>query len=121
MRFLPAITWLILSLVLLCAPGSVIPKYPWLEQIYADKWVHIILFFVLCFLFSYPFRFSNNNSTFRRNWFLLILLCGMAYGTSMEFVQKYWIPNRSFEIWDIVADSIGCLLAYFYAVKKFMR
>ena len=36
----------------------------------------------------------------------------------MEFVQKYWIPNRSFELGDIVADSAGCLLALGITLKN---
>ncbi|MDB5210059.1 MAG: VanZ family protein, partial [Sediminibacterium sp.] len=42
------------------------------------------------------------------------------YGTIMEFVQKYWIPNRSFEIADILADSTGSLLAYLASRWKFL-
>jgi VanZ family protein len=118
-RFLPAIAWFLFSLVLLCLPGSTIPKYPWLALIHADKWVHIALFFILCFLFARPLQ-SVYSSDQRKKWFLLILLSVIAYGTIMEFVQKYWIPNRSFEIWDIAADSTGCLLAYLYSVKKWL-
>lgn len=36
---------------------------------------------------------------------------GIGYGIAMEFVQKYWVINRSFEKMDILADSVGCLLA----------
>ncbi len=120
-RFIPAIGWFILSLILLCLPGSTIPKYPWLATIYADKWVHITLFFILCFLFVRPFRKSGYKDLQRKKWFLGIVLGGIAYGTIMEFVQKYWIPNRSFEILDIAADSVGCLLAYLYSLKRFLQ
>jgi len=49
------------------------------------------------------------------------MLGGIVYGTIMEFVQKYWIPNRSFEILDIAADSVGCLLAYLYSRRRFLQ
>ncbi len=120
-RFLPAIGWFMVSLVLLCLPGSSLPRYPWLALVYADKWVHITLFFIVCFLFNRPFRHSGYGTDSRKEWFLLITVSGIFYGTFMEFVQKYWIPNRSFEILDIAADSLGCLLAYFYSLKKFLR
>ena len=118
-RFLPAIGWFIVSLVLLSLPGSTIPKYPLLALLHADKWVHISLFFILCYLFARPFAKSSLTQTDRKKWFLLIMLSSIAYGIIMEFVQKYWIPNRSFEILDIVADSLGCILAYFYSLRKF--
>jgi hypothetical protein len=117
--FIPAILWFICSLILLCLPGSSIPKYPWLAMIHADKWIHISLFFILCCLFSYPFRKSDTSLVKRKNWFFLILVGGILYGTIMEFVQERWIPNRSFELLDIAADSVGCLLAFLYVNKKF--
>jgi VanZ family protein len=120
-HFLPAIAWFILSVVLLCLPGSTIPKYPWLAVIHADKWVHIILFFTLCILFSRVVYLNPGNPAQKKKWYLLILFLGIAYGTVMEFVQKNWIPNRSFEIADIAADSTGCLLAYIYVLGKFLK
>ena len=118
-RFLPAFGWFILSLVLLCLPGSTIPRFPWLALIHADKWVHIILFFILCFLFSRPFSKTLLSKASRTKWFLGIMLSGIAYGTIMEFIQETWVANRSFELLDIAADSVGCLLAYWYSVRNF--
>ena len=37
----------------------------------------------------------------------------------MELVQKYFIPFRSFDLLDILADGIGCVAGYFYAIKRF--
>ena len=113
-QFIPGIFWFIISLVLLCLPGSNIPKYPFLAVIHADKWIHICMFFLLCFLFSYPFTKSGYPLAKMQNCFLLIALAGIAYGTIMEFVQKYWIPGRSFELLDIAADSAGSLLTLGY-------
>lgn len=117
-RFIPAIGWFIISLIALCLPGSQIPKYNWLAVIRADKLVHIFLFFTLCFLFSRALPKSPDPGGQRKKWFLLVMLGGMVYGTLMEFVQKYWVANRSFEGWDIVADSLGCFLAYIYSRWK---
>ena len=119
-RFIPAIAWFLVSLLLLTLPGSAVPKYPWLSLIYADKWVHITMFFILGYFFSQPFVKTQLSQTQRKKGFLLILFSGILYGISMEFVQKYWIPFRSFEIGDIIADSFGCYLAYQYAIRKFL-
>jgi VanZ family protein len=91
----------------LCLPGSTFRSYPWLATIHADKWVHIILFGILCLLFCQAFRKTNYTDGKRKKWFLLIMLAGIVYGTIMEFVQNRWVPNRSFETGDIVADSRG--------------
>jgi VanZ family protein len=116
--FLPATVFFIVTVVLLTLPGSSFPKSHLFDIPYFDKWVHIGLFGLLCLLFSFPIRdFSISNSK-KRNWFLLITAIGIGYGISMEFVQKYWIPNRSFELMDIVADSVGCLLALIFSLLR---
>jgi VanZ family protein len=116
--FLPATVYFIVTVVLLTLPGNSFPKSHLFDIPYFDKWVHIGLFGLLCFLFSFPIRdFSISNSQ-KRNYFLLITLIGIGYGISMEFVQKYWIPNRSFELMDIVADCVGCLLALVFSLLR---
>lgn len=117
-RFLPAIGWFIISLIGLCLPGSQIPKFGWLAVIRADKLAHIFLFFTLCFLFNRALYTGAHSTEQRKQRFFLVMLGGIAYGTIMEFVQKYWVANRSFEGWDIVADSAGCLVAYIYSWRK---
>jgi hypothetical protein len=120
-RFIPAIAWFIFILILLCLPGSSVPSAPWLSVIHADKLIHITLFGVLCGLSGQPFHKSNRSAAQRKKWFLLIMLGGITYGTMMEFVQKYWLSGRSFEILDIAADSVGCLSAYFYSLKNWAK
>jgi len=39
----------------------------------------------------------------------------------MEFVQKYFIPNRSFDLGDIAADSIGCFIGFIYSSRKYIK
>jgi hypothetical protein len=36
----------------------------------------------------------------------------------MEFVQKYWVPNRSFDVTDIIADGVGCFGAYLFIKRR---
>jgi len=119
LRFIPAVAWFFISLYLLCLPGSKIPKYPFLALIHADKWVHIGMFGILCFLFNRAFNKIILTRSTLKKYLLAVTLAGIAYGTIMEFVQKYWIPDRSFELLDILADSIGCLLALLYCRRKF--
>jgi hypothetical protein len=39
----------------------------------------------------------------------------------MEFVQKYFIYNRSFDEGDIVADALGGALGVYFSIKKFIK
>jgi VanZ family protein len=47
------------------------------------------------------------------------MITGIVYGIAMEIVQKYFIPFRSFDLGDIIADGIGCVAGYFFAIKRF--
>jgi VanZ family protein len=35
----------------------------------------------------------------------------------MEFVQENWIPNRSFDLLDILADTIGSIVGVFIIIQ----
>lgn len=75
------------------------------------------MFFTVCLLFCYPFK------QFRKRYsiILLIAIASLCYGIVMEFVQKYFIPNRSLEIADMVADGTGSLLAYWFVYRRFKK
>lgn len=118
--FLPAILFFILTVILLCLPGSTLPKSRWLADIHADKIAHIGMFGLLCVLWSMPLRSGVVSIKQKKQWFGRILCAGIAYGVAMEFVQKYFIPNRSFEIMDIIADSTGCLTGYLVSRWKLL-
>lgn len=49
---------------------------------------------------------------------LIVVLGTIAYGVAMEFVQRDFVANRSFDIMDILADALGALLG-FLVIKRF--
>ena len=51
--------------------------------------------------------------------FSTIAVLALVYGIIMEFVQRYLIPNRSFDTGDIIADAVGCFAGWLLAVKWF--
>ena len=107
-----AVLWTILILVLLCLPGSVIPKEPTFKIPQLDKIVHIILFGGFVWLWCLYYRSRQPEVSQQVKWFFYIFLLGSAYGIAMEFVQKYFIPLRDFDEGDIIADLIGAGLSY---------
>lgn len=110
-----AISWLLIMSVLFVLPGSALPKEHWLDTIHFDKIVHIGLFAVLIFLWKSSF---NRNSA-NYNW--MLLLSALLYGLLVEFVQLNWVPNRSFDLYDVVADMSGSvvgLLVWLGVYKK---
>ena len=105
LRILPALTWVIIVTVLLCLPGSALPKENWFDKIWLDKWIHIILFLIMVFLWC---QYVSKSGGKKVRYFRQIAIYFFVYGIAMELVQKYFIPNRSFDLKDILADGLGC-------------
>ena len=105
--FLPAIGWFILSFVLLVLPGNDLPHNDLFNIPYFDKYVHFAMFFLLTTLFCYPVFYSSTDEPARYRWFVAVALFVVVYGTAMEFVQKYLVYGRSFDLVDIVFDTLG--------------
>ena len=101
---IPAICWLIISTILLTLPGSAIPKEDWLDKIWIDKWVHIGMFFMLVFLWLQTIPKKQHHTSIKTT-VILITIAAFLYGIGIEFIQKYFIPDRSFDILDIAADA----------------
>jgi VanZ family protein len=119
-KFIPAIGWFFLLLFLICLPGNQFPKTgDWLEKIYFDKWVHIGLFSILAFLLMRPFVNSTLSKQTILQTIFKVALAVSVWGLTTEFIQKYFIPHRNFDLWDWAADSAGALLA-FIVCKKIM-
>lgn len=120
-KFLPGIAWFFIVLYIMCLPGKDIPKVAWLESINFDKVVHIGAFALLTFLFCYPFYRSSFSKTERLNYFIKIAIAASLWGLTIEFIQKYFIPGRDYDLLDWAADSIGALIAYLVCIKYFLN
>jgi VanZ family protein len=121
-NFIPGIAWFFVVMVLMCLPGSDIPKVSWLDKIYFfDKWVHVGVFALLVLLFCWPLYNSSLNKKQRLQYFIKITIAASIWGLTIEFIQKFFIPGRSFELLDWAADSLGALIAFWFCRKKFIK
>lgn len=110
-----AITWFIIMCVLFFLPGSDLPQANWMDVIYIDKWVHVGLFAILIFLWRSSFDLDFNHY----NW--MLLFCAIFYGLAVEFIQKYWVPNRSFDLFDLLADTAGSILGLIVWLRVYKK
>jgi len=116
-----AVSWFIISAILLTLPGSAIPKEDWLGKIWIDKWVHIGMFSIMVFLWCKTvLKMDTENKKLKIIFFFIAEIC-LGYGIGMEFVQKYFIPNRSFDVGDIIADAIGCSIGLAYSMRRYIK
>ena len=121
-KFIPGIAWFFVVLFLICLPGYNIPRVEtWLNVIYFDKWVHIGLFSSLTFLFIYPLRKLDLTLAVKKNTAIKIALAASIWALTTEFIQKYFIPDRSFDLFDWVADNLGILTAFTWCWIKYLK
>jgi VanZ family protein len=114
-KFIPGIAWFFLVNLLCFMPGSELPvASDWMSRIYFDKWVHVGLFTVLAFLFMYPVLRTSWENPVKRNYFLKIALAASLWGLVIEFIQKFYISGRSFDLYDWLCDSAGALIALLF-------
>ena len=112
---IPALAWTLFIFILLTIPGKMLPDENQLTIPNLDKLVHIMLFG--CFVFLWSFYFASrkdlHNGLNKKLFRIFLIAC--LFGIAMDFVQKYFIPNRDFDIYDIAADIIGAICGYLIA------
>jgi hypothetical protein len=121
-KFIPGIAWFFLILILICLPGSKIPTVEtWLNDIYFDKWVHTGLFAVLVILFIYPVSKLSIPQPVKKNTAIKIAIAAGLWGLTTELIQKFFVPDRSFDAFDLGANTLGVLAAYIWCRKKYLN
>lgn len=108
--FVPALLWAILIFILLTLPGkdfedSSLEKIP-----NFDKVVHMGIFGAQVFWLCLPLaqRYKSNARILK--WMTLAVI---VFGIGMEYVQKFFTIDRSFDCTDMIADGVGAILSYY--------
>lgn len=80
-----------------------------------DKWVHFCLFSPMVVLIAWALHKNKVSVDKKARYFIITALLCLGYGIVMEFIQKFCIPNRSFDSYDILADGIGSLSGWLFS------
>ncbi len=104
-RWGPAIAWAAVLFGLSSVPGRV---YPRVSLTFADKLVHIAVYAVFGWLCARALLWTKRA---RPRWRTLVAAVALAssYGISDE-VHQWFVPGRSADWRDVVADAIGAAL-----------
>jgi len=95
---------------------------------YGDKIAHTLLYGVMALLLNYGlgFRYIQYKSisvgyckgtTPYKLYIQLGAIIVLTFATLEEFSQ-YFIPSRTFDLWDLMADFIGVILFSFIRIKS---
>jgi VanZ family protein len=109
-----ALAWTILIIIGCSLPGSAVPKVPLFPHF--DKVVHFIFFFIFTMLWS-----VYNNCKWVTT--IYIIITSFIFGWLIEIYQKNYVIGRSFDVFDIIADTIGAvsfLIIYKWVSRAFL-
>lgn len=104
--------WLriMLSLIYLCCiaflsllPSNDFPELPLFPG--ADKIVHTALYLGLAILACW-----SMHAEVKHKWYTLVTLFTIGWGVTMEIFQLNMHLGRSFDLYDILANSIGAII-----------
>ena len=105
-----AFAWAVVIFILCCTPGKYVPTAHWLDLLSFDKLVHAGIFFTLAALwFLYLIKKARANS----GMIAIVLVACILYGGFLEIMQAKVFSQRSGDWADFIANSVGCLLAWF--------
>lgn len=115
-----AYLWAILTTFLCGTNGHNIPSFSFSNLIGIDKLAHMLLFGTETFLIATATKklYSYKSS------FQIILpafLIGTVFGIIIEILQATVFTNRSFDYIDMLANAIGCAMAWLVLIWKFNK
>lgn len=119
--FIPTIVWFCFSVWLFTLPGSAIPQFDLFTRLQGDKLIHALIFITLGLLFLLSLKTILPCFRKYRIWYVLIITVICFYGLIIEFIQEKYIPYRSYDIGDVVADIVGSIIAFKIFVRYWVK
>ena len=100
--------WALIILLLSVIPGEDLPSISIWE---ADKMAHAFVYALLCFGVILTLRRQSFLPLNRFKGIIFAFLLCNLYGWSIECIQGEFLANRTFDVYDLMANGIGCFLA----------
>ena len=105
MRLTVAIVWAIFIAVLHAIPGSDLPNFNLSNLFQIDKLVHAIVFAIGIYLFAIALVVQQN-----KNFLSYLIVSFVVYGLILEVLQGTIFVERSTDLLDWLADTIGVFI-----------
>jgi len=114
--------WTLLILMLSGFPGD---QFERSEIENADIFVHAFLYAVLFFLLSVGFLKQSSFNRLKVFTLRKVFILTVSYGALIEVMQATIFVNRSFQLSDIVFNTVGAIMGFacfgaIYGVRKYI-
>jgi glycopeptide antibiotics resistance protein len=115
----PALAWAVVILILCGFPGEKLPKLTFLQWLKPDKIAHLVLFGIQSYLLMRGFEKQNEYSFLMKNAVLSAIVLSVLFGCLVEVMQDTVFIQRSGDIRDAIANSLGALAGWWFYRKNF--
>ena len=105
-----AILWALFILALTALPGEDFPDLDFWSLLTFDKAAHMFVFTVLVLQLIVGFIKQYRFRQLRYKAVKVAFSIGIIYGALTELLQEFIFTDRNADIWDFVANFIGCIL-----------
>jgi VanZ family protein len=109
-----ALLWALFILVLCLIPGGDLPQWKWADLLSVDKLVHAGVFALLLVLLIRGLRGRYGAVPVRSRIMLFAILICIAYGGALEIMQGTLLVDRSADLLDFLANTMGCGLGWLW-------
>ena len=85
----------------------------------ADKLAHLLIYSLLSFNWLWFYYVYDKYHISVKVVFVILVVC-FLYGLFIETLQHYFTESRTFDLYDIVANEVGCMIGLitFWSIKK---
>lgn len=84
-------------------------RFPESKLLSYDKLGHMAVFGFLYLLLAIAFTKQTQSGWFKNNYRNTALTISIVYSLLLEFIQRS-IPGRSFDLYDLIANSVGVVI-----------
>jgi len=111
-----AILWMLMVAVLMSLPGSSLSKYNWIDRLMLDKIAHFAVYALMAVLLYLAYHQFKKRSKLSFRIFVLVFLIVAIYSSLLEIFQGLYVPNRTFDRWDLTVNLLGDAFGWFTLV-----
>lgn len=104
-----AIIWSIIIIILCSIPGQEFSDVSFIDIPHFDKIVHFGLYFILSIVSIKGLKQQSKIKLLKQFPYLSIIFYAIILGGSLELLQHYYIPFRSGDTLDMLANFIGTI------------
>lgn len=103
--------WMFIVLIASLMPGVNVPRPNWLNLFQFDKLVHLCFYFIMCILMYQSIVRENLMKVNKPQALIYSVIFAFSLGLLVEILQSNLNAGRYFDIFDILANTIGAILA----------